>query len=224
MTLTIENKHLSSMKFKPMSDTKRIADFKLIICVIFLLFQFFTLRLSAQIKSEKQFTVSGGFGYSNAVKNNTGSTSIWLQTDYKFYKSLSFAMEFENMLFKSPGVYTEFGFPPKLDVYDNLFLIGLKYQFTSKSKIAFSACSGWAFLIRQSSQITKSEFTDNNGNVVQTSFDWGTLTQNIYSIPLIIEATYPLGKRITAGLRVKYNNHFQLKDTYTCGLLVGLKL
>ena len=63
-----------------MSCIKKITDFKLITYVMFLLFQFFTLRLSAQIKSQKPFTVSGGFGYSNALQNNTGSTAAWLQT------------------------------------------------------------------------------------------------------------------------------------------------
>jgi hypothetical protein len=127
------------------------------------------------------------------------------------------------MLFKSPGIYTEFGYPDKLGVYDNLFMIGPKYQVTSKSQIAFSVCTGFAYLIRQSSRITRDIYTENNGTVVET-FDWRGLTDNRFSIPVIFESTYPFSKKITAGLRVKYNNHFSLKDTYTCGLLVGLKL
>lgn len=207
-----------------MSCIKKNADFKLLICVILFLFQFFTFRLSAQVKSEKQFTVSGGFGYSNAIKNNTGSTAAWLQTDYRFYKYLSFAMEFETMQFKSPGFYTEFGFPDKLNTDDNMFSIGFRYMYSAKSKVAFLAFTGFTYLIRQSTQITKTDFTDNNGNVFQTSFEWTTATQNVYGMPVIFESTYPLGKKITAGVRVKYNNYFRLKDTYTCGLLVGLKL
>lgn len=207
-----------------MNRIKWFAQFKVKAFALYLLLQLFTFSLSAQNKSQTPFTVSGGFGYSNAVKNNTGSTAVWIYTDYQFYKSLSFSMEFENMQFKSPGIYTEFGYPKKLDTDDNLFSIGLRYKYNTKSKVEFSALMGWTYLIRRSSQITKSELTDNNGNIVQTSFDWRTVTQNEYSIPLIIESTYPLGKKITAGLRVKYNNHFSLKDTYTCGLLVGLKL
>ena len=191
------------------------------ICSLYLLV---SIVVTAQNKSVNPFTISGGFGYSNSLKNTIGSTAAWLQTSYQFSSSFSIAMEFENAQFKTKGVYLDFGYPEKLNTDDQLFLVGLKYIFNPNSKITFSALTGGAYLIRQSAKITKYEQKDINGNIIGTSFDWRTLTDNSFGIPLVCEAVYSIHKRLLLGARVKYNSYINQTNTYTCGLLVGLKL
>jgi len=194
---------------------------KNIICGLCLLVSFV---VSAQNKSVNPFTISGGFGYSNSLKSTIGSTAAWLQTSYQFSNSFSIAMEFENAQFKTKGVYLDFGYPEKLNTDDQLFLVGLKYSFNPNAKVIFSALTGGAYLIRQSTKITKYEQKDINGNIIGANFDWRTVIDNSFGIPLVCEAVYPINKRFLLGVRVKYNSYFNQTDTYTCGLLVGLKL
>jgi hypothetical protein len=142
---------------------------------------FVSSSISAQPGSTKIFTVSGGVGYSNAFKNNTGSTAAWIQTDYQFYKKVSFIMEFETMKFKRPGVYTEFGYPEKLDTDDNFFSVGFKYQLAqAKSKMSISCFTGYTYMIRQSTEIKKTESNDVTGNTIGRTFEWRTAVDNFF--------------------------------------------
>ncbi|HSN10453.1 MAG TPA: hypothetical protein VLS85_15540, partial [Hanamia sp.] len=85
------------------ASAKKLIIRKLISLLI--LFSFFALASKSQTNSqaEKAGRITSGIGFTSATKNTQSvGQYFWLQLDYKFYKNISIATEFENMNYKLP--------------------------------------------------------------------------------------------------------------------------
>lgn len=169
---------------------------------------------------QKECRIAGGIGLAGATKNaqSTGKY-VWLQLDYKFYKNISIATEFDNMAYKLKSIYA--ALPEDVNkvnaVEDNFSLI-LKYHLPTNSPLTLAVASGWTYTIRTSEYyIYKSD---------STSYGW---TRNVsscddYKIPLLLEIEFHLWKTINLHARVRYNLNPKNGSTYSSGVGLSLKL
>ena len=189
---------------------------------LLLQFVFFSLVSLSQTntQTQKECRITSGIGFAGATKNTkTIGEDVWLQLDYKLSENSSIATEFENMSYIQPGYYENLPIKPnEVQVVDDNFSLLLKYHFSIKSPIKIAVASGWTYTTRQSQYYIYT--VDSTGYDVfrnVTSF-------NDYQIPLLLEISYPVSKKINIEARGKYNLNIQNGDTYSAGLGLSLKL
>lgn len=171
-------------------------------------------------QAEKECRITSGIGFAGATKSTKSiGKYVWLQLDYKFYKNISIATEFENMTYKLKGFYNSL--PSKLNEIksvDNNFSLLFKYHIHTKSPLKVAVASGWTYTIRTSEYyIYESDSTTQRWYRNVSSYD-------DYQIPLLLEVEYPLWKSLNVHARLKYNVNPQNGSTYSSGVGLSLKL
>jgi hypothetical protein len=167
----------------------------------------------------KQCRIAAGYGFGNGVQNTSAGSTIFLQLNYQLSSQFSLATEFDNVNYKAPGNFP--ALPPHLNTqnyFDNYFSLLIKYHLPIKSKLNTSLASGWTFYTRQ--QEYYEYYKDANGE---------RITYQIYSfsdfgIPFLLETFYPVWKKLSAGVRLKYNLNPGNGSTYSAGVGVSLGL
>jgi hypothetical protein len=183
---------------------------------------FFSLASKSQTNSqaEKECRITSGIGFAGATKSSKSvGKYVWLQLDYKFYKNISVATEFENMTYKLKGFYNPLpSILNEIKSVDNNFSILFKYHIHTKSPFKVAVASGWTYTLRTSEYyIYESDSTTQSWYRNVSSYD-------DYQVPLLVELEYPLWKTINVHGRIKYNLNPQIGSTYSIGIGLSLKL
>jgi hypothetical protein len=169
---------------------------------------------------EKEFRISGGLGASGELQNmKAAGPDFWIQFEYRMAKNFSIAMESEYMGFKQHGYYDNLPVDPnEAKIHDNNFSLLVKYHFPTSKKLAIALASGWTYCIRQTDYFIF--LGDSTGQFwlrnVSSSTD--------YKIPLLIEISYPVSKKINITSRLKYNLNGHDEDTFSAGAGLSLAL
>ncbi|MBX9785018.1 MAG: hypothetical protein K2X48_17155 [Chitinophagaceae bacterium] len=136
--------------------------------------------------SNKIFTLSLGYGYFNQIKKTDAGGNFWIQSEYKFSKSFSLAMEFENASFEIPVKYNSAELPNRQYFYDNSFAMLLKYYLPVSSKIQTSI--GVGILYRLGSRDYYDSSISQAGMV---SYKKTVEPTDALGFPVVLEGRYP---------------------------------
>lgn len=192
--------------------------FKLSLLTLALIF-FSAISAQDTTQFSKKCHISSGLGYANSIDASKGGASFFLQMDYQFAPQFSLAIESEHMNFDVPGYYPDSIINNNVQhFYDHYFSLLIKYHLPLNSKFHASLASGWTYLIRQTDYYDV--YTEPTSQLIthrMSSF-------NTYGIPFLLEASYPVWKDLSAGIRAKYNFNPGYGDTYSAGVGVSLKL
>ena len=197
--------------------------------IIYLLLIFFSVSLFPILAQEttkslfkKECRITGGGGISSGFDGASVGGSFWVQMDYRLSKNFSIATEFENTNYNRPSFYLPFG-PiaagyDKQQIVDNYASILIKYHFPELSKFSFAVSSGWTYYIHAS------DFFDYDISSNGTQYYSRQLASDDLSIPVLLEAFYPISKAFQVGLRGKYNLIANNLTTYSVGAGLSIKL
>ncbi|MBX9785625.1 MAG: hypothetical protein K2X48_20265 [Chitinophagaceae bacterium] len=195
--------------------------------IFFILFIHISILSFSQV-ANKNFTLSIGYGYFNQFKNSDAGGNIWIQTDYKFSKSFSFATEFENARFAIPILYGVSGLPNRQFIYDNSFAFLPKYHFNLKTKLQVSAGAGFVYRLR-----ARDHFDSTISNLGDRNYTRQVEATDNLGMPVILEIHYPLNQFLFIGARIRTNfwlsnlntnPDWHRRATYAGGLLLAIKL
>jgi hypothetical protein len=183
---------------------------------------FFSLASKSQTNSEaeKECRITTGIGFAAATKSTQSvGKYVWLQLDYKFYKNISIATEFENMTYKLKGFYNSvLSKLNQIKSVDNNFSLLFKYNIGTKSPLKIAVASGWTYTIR-----TREYYIYESDSATQRWYR-NVNSYDDYQVPLLLELEYPLWKTINVHGRIQYNLNPQNGSTYSSGVGLSLKL
>ena len=187
------------------------------LCLVLLVcFLLFLSQIFAQV-GNTQLQIGGG--YANALNNNKGGYTVFLQVNKNVYNKISIATEFEHLEYKQPNVYVVNPTKnPNQKVADNNFSLLFKYNLFQKNKFNISVATGATYKVKLIEYYDTYNLTGFTGEITDRNVVGGSFIE----MPFIAEIFQTVSKKFAIAFRYKYN--WSVKDVSTNSLSIGAAL